>query len=168
MKVNLLLNAPGDVRSGYANIDPFHEGDNLVKGDVANLNWLCDDGECEEVVAHDLLDYYPRCGIEEIVTGWAKKLKRGGKLAISCVDLREVARGLLTGQLTSEQARTLLCGPQRQVWEFKKCPLTGQEVRDILKGIGLEVLTERYDGYRFVLVCGRPGGETPRAEHPLP
>lgn len=160
MKLNLLLNNPDDVRSGYVNVDPFapdvEDPAGRLKGDVADLSHCCCDGEATEIVAYDILNYYSGESADVLIQNWLSCLAHGGKLTLSVVDLQEVSRGLLAGTLSLEDANHLLHGEQRADWEFRRCSLTMGRVVEMLENTGYKILHKRVTNHRAYVTCERP------------
>ena len=62
MKINLILCDNELVRSDCLNLVHFADDSvdlNKIKGDVRFLDPYIDNGECEELLAIDILDYFP-------------------------------------------------------------------------------------------------------------
>lgn len=158
MKLNLLLDNPGDVRSGYVNVDPFAPDNDpqRVKADVSDLSAVVDAGEATEVVALDILDYFPGPAADAILGNWLSRLAHGGKLTLSVVDLREVCRAVLSGSATPEDANELLLGRQEKPWQYKKSAYTLAQLVEVLTNLGYRVLAKRNQQYRAVVTVERP------------
>jgi hypothetical protein len=156
MKIQLLLDNPGDVRSGFLNLDPFaDDSDCRVKGDVSNLDEFVDDAEASEIVAFDILDYFTAKDVNIVLGNWVAKLAKGGKLTIAVVDLREVARGILDGKLNLDDANELLHGKQEKQWQFKKCSFTLSQLVEVFVKLGYKILSKRVQNYRLVIMTQR-------------
>ena len=96
MRINLLLNNKENIRQGYLNIDPFaDEKDDRVKGDCINLDKYVCDGEAEEIVAYNILEYYPSESISQIMPNWLKKLSHKGIVVIACTDIDLIAKAII-------------------------------------------------------------------------
>jgi hypothetical protein len=158
MKVNLLLNAPADVRSGYLNIDPLAppQDPTRVQGRLDDLTHSVDAAECEELVAHDVLDRFGPDQVDGVLEHWLSRLRRGGRITVSAVDAREVARALLNGTLALADANALLHGEQRNDWELRRVSLTLAQLAEALSSRGFKVLTKRVVNYRAVVTAERP------------
>lgn len=159
VKVNLLLDNPGDCRSGHLNLDPFapdiddHSG--RVKGDVFNLDAFVDDGEAEEIVALDILDYFPANEVDDILQNWLRKLARGGKLTIGVVDVREISRAILHNKLTYDEIGELLYGKQEFAWQYKRSGYTLFQLVAVFEGLGYRILSRRVHNYRAIVTVER-------------
>jgi hypothetical protein len=158
MKINLLLNNAGDIRSGYVNIDPFvPDGDNSrIKGEVFQLDHAVDAAEAQEIVAHDILDFAPAAAADTILDHWLSKLAHGGKLTVSVVDFKEVAKAVLSDSITVDEANRLIHGEQREPWEIRKASYTLGLLCAVLGNKGYKLLTKRIHDHRAVITCQRP------------
>ena len=158
MKVNLLIDNPGDVRSGYLNIDPIAEPGDVngrIKGDIGNLSEHVDAGEADEIVALDILDYFPTNTVDIVLNNWLTRLRHGGRLTMSVVDIREVARGVLAGNLSPNDYNELLYGKQEQPWQFKKSIYTLNQIAEVLANLGFKILSKRIQNLRAVITIER-------------
>ena len=157
MKINLLLDDPGAVRSGYLNVDPCApDGDVRVRGDVADLGPLVDAGEATEVVALGVLDHLPGHAADGVLRHWLSRLAHGGRLTVGVTDAREVARGVLSGALSIEDANERLCGAQRTAGQFKKSAYMLGQLSGVLESLGYRVLARRIEDYTAVVTVERP------------
>ncbi len=155
MKVNLLVNSPHFHRNGYLNIDPFaKDGDqHRVRGDVSNLDALVDDGEAEEIVAYEILDLFPFRDGGTILNNWLKKLKKGGTIVLTSLDILSVAKDLHFGNL--EYDHKMIYGNQTANWDFRKASYPLRELVAELKERGLKIIKQRIDNYKAVVVAER-------------
>lgn len=159
MKLNLLIDNPDDVRSGYVNIDPFAEPcdpHGRVKGALHDLGHTVDDGEASEIVANDVLDYHPGAVLDDVLNNWLKKLARGGTLTVSTVDVREVARLVWFGNVDINEANNLLHGEQKKEWQLRKVSLSLPHLVEVLEAKGFKVLQKRIHNLRAVVTVQRP------------
>lgn len=152
MKINLLINSPNDIRSGYLNIDPAADGkDCRVVGDLAVLD-MVDGNECEEIVAHDILDAYAGENVDIVLSKWLSKLSHGGKLSLSFIDVRSVARALLNGEIDLETFNVYVHGSTY----LKKSCFTLTHMTEVFANSGYNVLVKRLENYRATIVIERP------------
>lgn len=159
MKLNLLLDNGADLRSGFINVDPIapeNDEQGRLKSDVSNLDDVCCDNEADEIVALDILDYYPGGAADKILSNWLRKLKHGGKLTFSVVDYREVARAVLANSISPDDVNELLYGKQEKKWQFKKGAFTLQQLVEVLSNMDYKVLSKRVQNYRAVITVERP------------
>jgi hypothetical protein len=158
MKVNLLLDNPRGVLSGYINVDPIApEGDSFRASlDITNFDAVCDDAEAAEINAIDILTYFPARDINDIFTYWLTKLRHGGILRVGDVDLLEVAKSVATGAQSLEDINLLLYGEQDEAWRYRKCCLTVNQVADALKAKGFKIQKKRVHKNQFIVEAQRP------------
>ncbi len=156
MKINLTL-AEDSPRSGFKNIDPYAPLGHPLRtiGDVANLDEYCEDAECEELVALDVIDYMPALQLDNILSHWLKKIRHGGTIAIGGIDMREVSRAFVSQKLSLEDANLLFYGAQRAPWQYRKSTLTLQKVIDLLESKGLKILQKRINEYSYMVKAER-------------
>jgi hypothetical protein len=159
MKVNLLLNNPGSVRSGYVNLDPFAPDMDtsrirLPQG-VGDLAPIVDPAEATEFIALDILDRVPDSYQEAVLNHWVSRLRKGGVIAISVIDLTSVARALSNGQITTDAAKHLLYSGQQQQWDRRTTGYTLKSLADALSNRGLKILKKRLEGFSAVVVAQR-------------
>ena len=160
MKLNLLLNNKKGVLNSYTNIDPFtpdvpEAGETRVKGDITPLDWIVDNGECEEIIARHVLCYFPFAVVGPTIASWLKKIKKDGSIIIQEVDATLVAEALIWNKIGFNRARDMWFGEQRTKWEVKKSALTIQSVVDFLEGSGFKVMKKRIHLYNFTVVAKR-------------
>lgn len=158
MKVNLLLKNPGGIRSGFLNIDPFADGsDARVAADVSNLDHSVDAGELDELVALDVLNYFPGDQVDRLLDNWLSKLAYGGTITVGVVDVREVARALLANSIGLDLANDLLHGEHREPWQSRKCSLTLARLAEVLENKGYKILAKRTANFVAVVTAQRSG-----------
>lgn len=150
VRVNLLCNDPGGVRSGCINIDPAADlSDARLKGDLHDLSPFVDDGEASEIVACDVIDRYERGSVPAVLAKWAAKLKKGeGELFFSFLDVYAFSRSLLSGEQTGESADALCHGG-------RACVLFREEVEGLCEQAGLEIVERSLARFRVFLRARR-------------
>lgn len=159
MKVNLLLDNPDGVLGGYVNIDQFTPPDDTtgrIGGEVGDLSHTVDAAEAEEIVALEILDFFPAKRTDHVLDNWLSRLAHGGTITVSVVDTREVARGVLNRQLTMETLNGLLYGEQKRPWEFRKAAYTMEQLVEVFRGKGLKILQKRLVNFRAYVTAQRP------------
>lgn len=161
MKVNLLLANAGDIRSGYLNIDGAAtpeecEKDGRIAGAVDNIEHTVDANELEELVAMDILDYFPMHYADKVLDHWLSRLKHGGRLTLSVADLRQVSRELLNNTADIADVNELLFGKQEKDWQFKKCVFTTSILANILQAKGYIIEKKIAINKRAIVTVRRP------------
>lgn len=152
MKLNLTLEA-GSPRSGYVNINPLADPNdpNFIRANVNELGIYVDDGEAKEIIALDLIDFVPIQEKENIVRHWLSKLALGGTITIGGNDLGQIARAHALNQIDLGQTAELLYGNQLQRSGLVTC----SQMRKILEGGGLKVLSARLNNFSYHVIAER-------------
>lgn len=156
MRINLLLDNKTDIRINYVNIDILADGtDERMRGDITNLDSFVCDNEAEEIVAHNILEYYPSSLISQIMSNWLKKLIHKGRLIIGCTDIDLVAKAIIEGKIDRVSLDCLIYGEQKHNWQFKKCALSCEKLCDWLENKGYKIIHKRFNKFNFVITCER-------------
>lgn len=154
MKINLLLDSQ-DVLNSYLNIDPFSETQDKLKGEITNLDWIVDDGEAEEILAYNILEFFEFGKADEILNNWLRKLAKGGILIIGYNDIDEIARLFYQTHIELDQFNKLVFGEQKRGWDFKKCGFTTYQLSEVLKNKGYKIRQAKIEGIAGVIVAER-------------
>lgn len=155
MKINLLLDNKQDILNGFLNIDPFAEKDDRVKGDVSNLDFICDNGEAEIIIANNILEYFHFDKVDGILNHWLSKLKVGGTLVITIYDIDELSRLFYLNRINMDEFNNLVFGKQKKGWDCKKCALNLFNLTLVLENKGYKILKSSIDGFEGVVICQR-------------
>ena len=147
-----------DIVASYENIDPFpmmpgHQefSEQKKQGDVRNLDWICDDGEAEDIRAMDIINFLSPPELDRVINGWCRKLKRGGTITLGTLDLQEISRSIIHSNLPIADAIVSLFGPQQQGWDIRKNALTLKVLEDILTNNGCRTVMKRCNNYRSIV-----------------
>jgi hypothetical protein len=155
MKVNLLQDS-SDIRQGYKNIDPLGALSKEVIRDSLKELTSVDDGEAEEIVALDVVDYYtPEEAIKMIQT-WAKKIAHGGTLTVGFTDIYRLTKSIVNRAYDFEEANVRLHGKQDKPWHVRRCTLSMDFVSVILTTVGFKILFKRFDNEKGIIKAIRP------------
>jgi hypothetical protein len=154
MKINLLINS-NEILNGYINVDPLNNQLEKIKGDVHNLDWLCEDAECNEIIAKDIISYFPINAVDSIIEHWIKKLRHKGIINIGGVDLTEIARGIISKNIDLVSANILFYGKQTEEWQVRKSGLTARELVLAIKRCGLRIMKSRVENYYYMVQAQR-------------
>ena len=154
MKVNL-LNDQNTLRSDAMNIDPFADPSDPSKtfGGFENLDLHVDDGEVNELFAHDIVDYLQKRDLEPIIDGWVRKLALNGRITIGGVDIHELSKGTINGVIDIAAINELLYEDHRH--KQRKSVFSISNMVDLLQKRGLKILHKRLNGFRYVVVAER-------------
>lgn len=154
MKLNITLGQPPI--NGYLNIDPNLDHDGKVVCPLDNLNDHVDDAECEEILALDVLEYIPKELADKTVVHWLSKLAHGGKIILSGINARQVAKAILNKSIDIDAANILMYGEQNHPWQRKYGITDIQRLSDVLTGLGLKVISKQLDGFKMTVIAERP------------
>ena len=153
-KVNLMYGV-GDFLHTHININLFSEQEpdsQLIRGQIFNLDYKFDDGEIEEIVAKDVIDYIPIIEVDAVLKNWSNKLCMGGKLILSGTDLIEVCKAFSQYKLDINQTNTLLHGTQQKPYLIKRINFTAVGMSDYLSGVlGLKVIRKIVNNYTMTV-----------------
>lgn len=154
MKVNLTLNATTP-RSGYININPLADPNdpNFIRANVNELHLYLDDGEADEIVALDVIDFVPIAEKENIISHWLSKLAIGGTISIGGNDIGQVTKAFTFNQLDLGQTAELLYGNQLT----RQGLITCSQMRKILETAGLKVTAARLNNFSYYVTAERNG-----------
>jgi hypothetical protein len=152
MRVNLIY-GKSDVLTGFLNIHPFarEETEHLKIADVKNLNRWAEDAEITELIANDVIDYFPMQDAPKIIAGWVRKLRIGGKIVISGIDLPLVAKSLSQRQIDTKTAVMLLHGSQEEPHLVRRFQVSLPEICNLLEQMGLKIMKKRHMGFAYVV-----------------
>jgi hypothetical protein len=157
VKINLVLPG-GDARGGYVNIDPYVDpGDkDRVGGSISNLDGVAEDAEVIDLIALDVVDFLPTPDVGGVLSHWVGKIRHGGTITVGGVDIREVAKSLMSQQITAGEADVLLHGAQRAPWEYRKSSSTLQAMISALQGYGFRIERKFVRDYHYYVTARRP------------
>jgi 2-polyprenyl-3-methyl-5-hydroxy-6-metoxy-1,4-benzoquinol methylase len=124
--------------------EPQEDGYNQV--DISSIGEL-DDAAYEEILVSDNLDFVDDrdAFTDEIV----KKIRYGGKVVFSGVDIFEVARGIIGRNIQAQDIN--------QILYLRRCSVSN--VFDICKklsSLGLKIINKRINNYRYTVIAERP------------
>ena len=124
--------------------EPQEDGYNQV--DISSIGEL-DDAAYEEILVSDNLDFVDDrdAFTDEIV----KKIRYGGKVVFSGVDIFEVARGIIARNIQAQDINKIL---YLRRWSVSN-------VFDICKklsSLGLKIINKRINNYRYTVIAERP------------
>lgn len=157
MKVNLLLGNEEGYLEGYLNLDPFaKQGAKTVMGDPSKLDEYIEDGEIEELRCFGIATFFAGAHVGELLEHWSKKLAHGGKLIIADVDMIELMKSFLRGEIDFSSLSGTIYGSQQKGWDSRKTALSMTTVCDAAQAFGLEIIEKKFDGIIFIVTAERP------------
>lgn len=151
MKINLIMDVE-DILPSYLNVSPYikEEGKYTKCCDIKNLDDFLDDGEAEEIVAYRVLRHLKFSEVPQIISHWAKKLKRGGKLVIEEVDIQNVCREFAYRRMDLEELNEILFGSKPHL--TNKSVVRMPDICKLVGELGMKVETKRLQGNYLVVV----------------
>jgi len=105
VKIRLSIGEPAMRLPGYIEIDPT-TSPNVNLGD---LSAFAEVGEAEEILASDILDFYPQEHRFALISHWRSRLGRGGVLSIGTIESVDVC-STFTGTGDIQSFRSMLFG----------------------------------------------------------
>lgn len=78
---------------------------------LIDVNNHCDDGECDVVRVYNLIDAIPPQAFGAVMDTYLKKVAVGGEFICESVDFYSVCKLVNRGELTTEQANSILRPP---------------------------------------------------------
>jgi hypothetical protein len=157
MKANLVYGDAGQVLDNYLNINPYGEEEGDVKvGGVQNLDEHIDNGELEELIAVDVLEYIPTNKIADTLSNWVSKLKVGGKLTLGFVEARLKGREFGNYRMALEDFNAAIHGSQEKPYMIKRTSLTAMQVIDhMVKAHTVQVVQKRLNNEYATVIFER-------------
>lgn len=152
MKINLLLNS-NDVRSGYLNMSPLAEPNDpdKIRCNPDNLSIYVDDGECEDFIATDMIDYVPQANKDTIMNHWMSKIALGGTLTIGGLDLTEVCRAITLRQISLQAGVECLYGKEIQ----RNSLIPAEQMRRLLEQKGYKIMEVKMIDLSYLIKAQR-------------
>lgn len=148
MKMN--LGCGDDIRqNGFINIDLQQitdESETFKRGDITNLDWVCENDSVEEIVALNTLQYLnmKQCG--DSLNNWHQKLKKNASIKILIPDFRCVSKEFNNGQISLGDMLVATYGMQSHENDYVRCGLDKTLILNLLENIGFNVSSIRYEG----------------------
>jgi len=140
MKFQIGINANHD--KNYILLDP-----NPKPGNIAYTKGLdilpCEDGECVEILAPDMLNYISINDLPSVLKSWMKKLRYNGVVKLGGIDLLELVRLTNDQYISSVEFNEILSG--------KNCIHSCSDFLDLLSSIGLTVKKRHFNGIEFIV-----------------
>lgn len=96
MKLYIMVNQ--QPLQGYVNIDVSKH-----QLDLGNLNQICEDAECTEIVLNDILRFIPYSQLPTVIQHMSKKLRHKGKITFIFSDLNHIIRRYNIASINEQQ-----------------------------------------------------------------
>tara|TARA_Y100001938_G_scaffold147611_2_gene229209 strand:- start:2397 stop:2879 length:483 start_codon:yes stop_codon:yes gene_type:complete len=156
-KINLIYGV-GDVLHTHTNINPFDnnaDGKMIIRDSVTNIDKYADNAELLELIATDVIDYFPAQETEKIISGWISKIRLGGKIVVGGIDLMEVCKAFSSYSIDNNFANVLLHGQQNPQYMIKKSTSMALIVASFLQSNGFKVIKKRIENYQMIVEAKR-------------
>lgn len=150
MKINICYTNLNEL-DGYLNLSPFATPQsNFKAADIRKLDeFICDD-EAEEIIALDVLNYFPFNEVLKSVENWVKKLKKGGRLILTFNDFWEIARRAHVGIIEHQDINEQVYGKQDKPYEIRRSAIHLHSFKNWLSQM-TKVVKCRLEGYVVTL-----------------
>jgi len=145
MKINICFNKNNTYLNNYINTN-IDNGDEYLKCDLEDLSAIVDNGEAEEILAINVLNYVSHKKLKKTVLNWYKKLSYNGILTIYFLDFIEICRLITVGSISYDEAKNLLFGIQDEENEFFKSGISLLELKSIFEEVNGRIESCKKDG----------------------
>lgn len=145
MKINICFGDSNEYLNNYINTNIF-ESNNFKQCHPENIDSIADDGEAEQILAINVLNYIDYNKINNVLNNWFNKLKYDGTIIISFFDFLETARLFSLGELHIDDARKIFYGEQKEGWDFFKSGVSLEEIKSFFKNIKCKIEYCKRDG----------------------
>lgn len=147
--------------NGYTNIDPspnledekYKDCDILI-GNPTNLSMI-EDSTCEEILIRKYIEYINVSNMFPLIEAWCKKLRHGGTITISGLDFDSIIARYLNGEMNLRDVNAALYGEHKNAWDIHSLCINGSHIADILKHLGLSILSEELINNNFIIRAKR-------------
>jgi len=133
--------------TGYENIEVV-SADDLVKTDKF------DQGELDELILDEIVDYMPINKVEDILSKLSKLIKVGGKLVVTGSDLYEVCKAftLYRSDIVGVNKGIFGENPDRP----KRVGFSASAISNFLQqNVGLKILKKRVNNFTYMIEATR-------------
>lgn len=145
MKINICFGDSNEHIENYINTN-FFKDNNFENCHPENIDSIADDGEVEEILALNVLNYIDHTKLDEVIIKWFKKLKYDGTICISFFDFLETARLLTIGRIDLHDAKKIFYGEQIEGWQFFKSGASLTEVKNLFESVKCKIEFCKRDG----------------------
>ena len=105
-----------------------------------------DDGSCEEILLENCLDYVSQR--KDFLSEIGKKLRYGGKIIVSGIDLHQVGRQITNGFITTSNAASVL-------YNKRQSSSTIDEMQALLELGSLTIISKQLSDISYTLIAQR-------------
>tara|TARA_R100000988_G_C3965440_1_gene148528 strand:- start:115 stop:534 length:420 start_codon:yes stop_codon:yes gene_type:complete len=105
-----------------------------------------DDGSCEEILLENCLDYVSQR--KDFLSEIVKKVRYGGKIIVSGIDLHQVGRQITNGFITTSNAASVL-------YDKRQSSSTIDEMQSLLELGSLTIISKQLSDINYTLIAQR-------------
>ena len=134
---------------------PLPKTHELTKEEIAfvkSLDAFAENGECEEILASNILEYIPFPNIEQFILHLASKVAHGGKITVCGIDYVEVCKMAIRQDFNVAEFNRLIFGSGSQP---RESAINLNVVATLLLSNGFKIQKKRLNGYNFVVEATR-------------
>lgn len=159
-KLNVIF-ANAEYLNGYTNIASFYpenpsKEEHIIIGDIKDLSWIVDNGELEELICMNVLEYIEYNNIGPVIANWVSKIKVGGKFILGFCDAFETARLFNIGSINIQDYNVLIHGKQNPPYLLKKSSHRADQLVDFIeKQHSYKLMKHTLDGLDVTLTFER-------------
>jgi len=153
MKIRITV-GENDKLNGYVNIDPITKIGGLSI-DVRDISEVVSDSECVELISEDVIDYLEKEQSIQALSGWIKKIRRGGKIIVTSIDAYAVAKSFYRKEIDIATFNKIIHGSFSAPWDVRLSHTTIEELCDLFQSKGLKVTKKRINGIKLIVEAER-------------
>lgn len=142
--MRLNLGAGKDIKPGFINLDS-RDIEGVVRCDVSDSEQMSRYQDASLILAHDILEHFPRAKAREVLKMWIDLLAPGGKICLRCPDIRHAAQvslkyGARVTIREDEWFELLLYGGQDYPENQHLCGFTMATLSNLVQELGCKVV----------------------------
>jgi hypothetical protein len=124
---------------------------NILSHSLLNsLDDYIEDGEAEEIILDDIIEYIRSDIFIMVFEKCIKKIKHGGKIIITGTDIYLVCKAFVEYKISIEELNLLVYG------NAKNIGLTSETISKYLEKIGFKIIKRRHEIYDYLIEAQRP------------
>ena len=135
----LIINQPQQVVEGYQVVD--------LRTGIEQLDQVVNNS-CTDVVLTNCLDTLGKEDARKVLGLASSKMRLGGKMVISGVELKCLCRNVLNNTMSSDDFSNIV--------QSINCAFTSQEITQLVNGVGLNIDSILIQGHLYEIRISRP------------
>lgn len=133
VKIRLSIGEPAMMLPGYVEVDPSRPAGGVSLTDLSRVS---EEGETDEVLALDVLDFFHPEHRNMVLRHWISRLCSGGSIVVGTLEMVEVARLLIVNGDHESFRQSLFGPPGRRRVSVGTLP----ELKHSLTSLGLNIV----------------------------